>query len=169
MINRPAMAAARATFAEDGTRFDAVVIAAAIHGGCPAVAMSDAFVVRLLDVNLGAHTGFVRDILPCLKDGVRLIAICSNCAEVGTPMESAYAATKAGQKRYYEALVLELADRRIRPMVVQIGNVNTGFNETGNAYTPAGDSFADTALSSGDRQDRQRQRHPACRGRHRHR
>ena len=115
MINRPALAAARATFAEDGTRFDAVVIAAAIHGGCPAVAMSDAFVVRLLDVNLGAHTGFVRDILPCLKDGVRLIAICSNCAEVGTPMESAYAATKAGQKRYYEALVLELADRRPHP------------------------------------------------------
>ena len=145
MTDRPAVAAACATFAEEGTRFDAVVTAAAIHGGCPAVAMSDAFIARLLDVNLGAHMGFVRDILPCLKDGGRLIGISSNCAEVGIPMESAYAATKAGLERYYEALVLELADRRIRPMVVQVGNVNTGFNETGNAYTPAGDSFTDTA------------------------
>lgn len=145
MTDRPAVAAACAAYRSAGTRFDGVVIAAAIHGGCPASAMSDAFIARLLDVNLGAHMGFVRDILPCLKDGGRLIGISSNCAEVGIPMESAYAATKAGLERYYEALVLELADRRIRPMVVQVGNVNTGFNETGNDYAPAGASFTDDA------------------------
>jgi NAD(P)-dependent dehydrogenase (short-subunit alcohol dehydrogenase family) len=145
MTDRAAVAAVCKTYAEANTRFDGVVIAAAIHGGCPAQAMTDAFIARLLDVNLGAHMGFVRDILPCMADGGRLIGLSSNCAEVGIPMESAYAATKAGLERYYEALVLELADRRIRPMVVQVGNVNTGFNETGNDYTPNGDSFTDSA------------------------
>ncbi len=127
---------------------DAVVVAAAIHGGCPAVAMADAFIDRLLDVNLGAHMAFVREILPRLRDGGRLIGISSNCAEIGIPMESAYAATKAGLERYYEALVIELADRAIRPMVVQVGNVNTGFNETGNVYTPAGAGYTDSAYAT---------------------
>ncbi len=145
MTNRAAVRAFADTCAEAGWRFDAAVIAAAVHGGCPAVAMSDEFIANLLDVNLGAHMAFVRDILPHLADGARLVGISSNCAEIGIPMESAYAATKAGLERFYEALVIELADRRIRPMVIQVGNVNTGFNETGNTYTPAGDSFTDTA------------------------
>ena len=147
MADRPAMAALCAGYAADGIRFDGVVVAAAIHGGCPAVAMEDAFIDRLLDINLGAHMAFVRDILPCLSDGGRLIGISSNCAEIGIPMESAYAATKAGLERYYEALVIELADRKIRPMVVQVGNVNTGFNETGNVYAPSGEGFTDSAYA----------------------
>jgi NAD(P)-dependent dehydrogenase (short-subunit alcohol dehydrogenase family) len=145
MTDRAAVRAYCDAEAAAGGRFNAVVIAAAIHGGCPAAAMSDEFIATLLDVNLGAHMGFVRDILPLMADEALLVGISSNCAEIGIPMESVYAATKAGLERYYEALVIELADRRIRPMVVQVGNVNTGFNETGNAYAPAGDGFTDRA------------------------
>ena len=145
MTDRAAVRAFCAEAAAAGRRFDAVVITAAIHGGCPAAAMSDAFIARLLDVNLGAHMGFVRDILPLVADGGRIVGISSNCAEIGIPMESAYAATKAGLERFYEALALETADRRLRPLVVQVGNVNTGFNETGNEYEPAGAGFTDTA------------------------
>jgi len=147
MSDRAAVAALCGSYAEAGTRFDGVVVAAAIHGGCPAVAMEDHFIARLLDINLGAHMGFVRDILPLMVDGGRLVGISSNCAEIGIPMESAYAATKAGLERYYEALVIELADRGIRPMVVQVGNVNTGFNETGNVYEGKGDGFTDSAYA----------------------
>ncbi|MCV6595638.1 MAG: SDR family oxidoreductase [Mangrovicoccus sp.] len=147
MTDRPAVAALCAAFKAENTRFDGVVVAAAIHGGCPAVAMEDDFIARLLDINLGAHMGFVRDILPLLVDGGRLVGISSNCAEIGIPMESAYAATKAGLERYYEALVIELADRGIRPMVVQVGNVNTGFNETGNVYEGQGSGYTDSAYA----------------------
>ncbi|NBB81887.1 MAG: SDR family NAD(P)-dependent oxidoreductase [Alphaproteobacteria bacterium] len=145
MTDRAAVRAFCDEAAAAGRRFDAVVITAAIHGGCPAAAMSDAFIARLLHVNLGAHMGFVRDVLPLVTDGGRIVGISSNCAEIGIPMESAYAATKAGLERFYEALALETADRRLRPLVVQVGNVNTGFNETGNDYQPSGEDFTDTA------------------------
>lgn len=140
-------AAVHGFFAErlrEGTAYDAAVIAAAVHGACPAVAMQEAFVARMLDVNLGAHMLLVRDLVPCLARGGRLVGISSNAAQIGIPMESAYAASKAGLERFYEALDLELADRAIRPVIVQVGNVNTGFNETGNEYEPgAGDAYTD--------------------------
>lgn len=145
MSDRAAVRALCEGYRSEDTHFDAVVVAAAIHGGAPAAAMEDAFIDRLLDVNLGSHMSFVREILPSVVDGGRIIGISSNCAEVGIPMESAYAATKAGLERYYEALAIEIADRGIRPLVVQVGNVNTGFNETGNDYVAQGDSYTDTA------------------------
>jgi NAD(P)-dependent dehydrogenase (short-subunit alcohol dehydrogenase family) len=54
-------------------------------------------------------------------------------------MEAVYAASKAAMERVYEALALEVAHRGIKPLVVQTGNVNTGFNETGNEYVPEDD------------------------------
>lgn len=143
MTDRAAVKAHFAQALRAGTVYDTAVIAAAIHGGCPAAAMQDAFIDRLLDVNLGAHMAFVRELLPVLCDGGRVIGISSNAAQIGIPMESAYAATKAGLERYYEALALELADRRVRPVIVQVGNVNTGFNETGNDYAPAAGGYTD--------------------------
>ncbi|MEL6963875.1 MAG: SDR family oxidoreductase [Pseudomonadota bacterium] len=128
---------------ERGVKLDGVVMSAAVHGGCPAEAMSDAFIERIIEVNLTSHVAFVRDLLPSLRDGARIVGISSNCADIGIPMESIYAASKAGIERFYEALAIELSDRRIRPLLIQPGNVNTGFNETGNDYQPTGDGFID--------------------------
>lgn len=127
----------------DAGKLDAVVVSAAVHGACPAEFMTDAFIDRVIGVNLVAHVKLVRDILPLVADGGRIIGLSSNCADIGIPMESLYAASKAGLERFYEALSIEISYRRIRPIVIHPGNVNTGFNETGNDYAPTGKPFVD--------------------------
>ena len=52
-----------------------------------------------------------------------------------------YSASKAGLELFYESLSLELAYKQIKCSIVQPGNVNTGFNETGNDYEPIGNEF----------------------------
>lgn len=145
MTDRSAVARFFQDCASNNIAFDAAVIAAAVHGGCPAEKMPDSFIDQVIDVNLSSHMAFVRELIPQMRPSGRIVAISSNCAEVGIPMEAAYAATKAGLERFYEALAIETSDRKLKPIVVQVGNVNTGFNETGNVYSPTSTGFTDDA------------------------
>jgi NAD(P)-dependent dehydrogenase (short-subunit alcohol dehydrogenase family) len=124
-------------------KIDTVVMSAAVHCAYPAELIPNTHIERVLDVNLTSHIKFVRDILPLINNGGKIIGISSNCAEIGIPMESVYAASKAGMERFYEALSIELTYRRIKCVIIQPGNVNTGFNETGNDYSPSGNTFVD--------------------------
>jgi NAD(P)-dependent dehydrogenase (short-subunit alcohol dehydrogenase family) len=137
------VAAALDWLRQRGNALDAVVMSAAVHAAYPAELVPDAMIERVLSVNLTAHIRFLREVLPLVKDGGRIVGLSSNCADIGIPMESVYAASKAGLERFYEALAVEISYRRIRPIVIQPGNVNTGFNETGNDYRPTGNPFLD--------------------------
>jgi NAD(P)-dependent dehydrogenase (short-subunit alcohol dehydrogenase family) len=143
MTDRPAVAMALQWLHEHVGALDAVVICAAVHGTYPAEFMPDDLIDKILDVNLIAHMKLVRDLLPLVKDGGRIIGLSSNCADIGIPMESVYAASKAGLERFYEGLSIGISYRQIRPIVIHPGNVNTGFNETGNTYTSRGNAFVD--------------------------
>ena len=59
-------------------------------------------------------------------------------------MSSIYSASKAGLEGFYESMSTELAYRKIKAILIHPGNVNTGFNETGNEYCPTGNLFIDT-------------------------
>ena len=109
----------------------------------PAEFMTDDFIDRVIGINLVAHVKLVRDVLPLVNDGGKIVGLSSNCADIGIPMESLYAASKAGLERLYEALSIEISYRNIKPIIIHPGNVNTGFNETGNDYAPSGNSFVD--------------------------
>jgi NAD(P)-dependent dehydrogenase (short-subunit alcohol dehydrogenase family) len=143
MTDRVAVSKALQWLNEHVGKLNAVVICAAVHGTYPAEFMPDDLIEKFFDVNLIAHIKLVRDLLPLVKDGGKIIGVSSNCADIGIPMESVYAASKAGLERFYEGLSIEISYRKIRPIVIHPGNVNTGFNETGNAYTSRGNDFVD--------------------------
>ncbi|MFO7718809.1 MAG: SDR family NAD(P)-dependent oxidoreductase [Gillisia sp.] len=129
-------------------KLDAVVISAAAHSAYPIEYITDEHLMRIVDINFTAHVRLIRDVLPLLKNGGKLIGLSSNSAGIGVPMESIYGATKAGIERVYEALSIELSYRGIKPVIIQPGNVNTGFNETGNEYRPKGNLFIDTTYEN---------------------
>ena len=143
ITDRPAVSKALQWLREHVGTLDAVVICAAVHSTYPAEFVPDDLIDKILDVNLIAHIKLVRDLLPLVKDGGKIIGLSSNCADIGIPMESVYAASKAGLERFYEGLSIEISYRQIRPIVIHPGNVNTGFNETGNTYTSRGNAFVD--------------------------
>jgi NAD(P)-dependent dehydrogenase (short-subunit alcohol dehydrogenase family) len=122
---------------------DAVVITAGVHSTYPVEYLPDEVIDHVLEVNLASQIRFVRDVIPFIRQGGRIITVSSVSACVGIPMESVYAASKAGLELFFESMNIELAYKNIRCVIVQPGNVNTGFNETGNDYRPVGNSYID--------------------------
>jgi NAD(P)-dependent dehydrogenase (short-subunit alcohol dehydrogenase family) len=120
-----------------GVRLHAVVVSAGVHATCPVERMSGALLARVMDVNFLAHARLVREVLPLMAPDSRIIGVSSIAAAVGIPMSSAYSASKAALEAFYESLAIEVRRRSIWPVVVRPGNVNTGFNETGNALDDA--------------------------------
>jgi NAD(P)-dependent dehydrogenase (short-subunit alcohol dehydrogenase family) len=123
---------------------DGVIVTAAVHSTYPVEYLPDDVIERVLDVNLISHIRFIRDVIPLIRQGGRIITVSSLSAGVGIPMESVYSASKAGLELFYECMSVELSYKDIRCVIIQPGNVNTGFNETGNDYTPKGNPFIDS-------------------------
>jgi len=130
-----------------GIRIGALVVVAAVHGTWPAELLPDAEIDRVMSTNLTSHIRLVRDLLPLMHDGSRLVGVSSIAASVGVPMSSMYSASKAGIEAFYESLATELSHRGIRVSVVRPGNVDTGFNETGNGFAGCGDPAVDLAYA----------------------
>jgi len=121
----------------------ALVVSAAVHSTHPVEYLPDGLVDSVLSVNLLDHIKLVRDFLPGMADGGSIIGVSSIAACIGVPMSSLYSASKSGLEGFYESLRTEISYRGIRVSVVHPGNVNTGFNETGNTYEPVGNPGVD--------------------------
>ena len=132
---------------EQFRHLDCIVISAGMHSTCPVEYLPDDVIHKVLDVNLIAHIKLARDLLPIIRDGGRIIGVSSIAAGLGVPMSSMYSASKAGMEGFYETLSVELSYRKIRAIIIHPGNVNTGFNETGNLYQPTGNRFIDEKYS----------------------
>lgn len=135
--DREATARACADLSARGMHFHAVVVSAGVHATCPVEQMSDTLLDQVMNVNFLAHARLVRDVIPLMDAGGQIIGVSSIAAAVGIPMSSAYSASKAALESFYESLAIELRRKRIWPVIVRPGNVNTGFNETGN-QSPTG-------------------------------
>lgn len=122
---------------------DSIVISAAVHSAHPVEFLTDDKVDQVININLTAHIKLVRDVLPVIKNGGRIIGVSSIAAGLGVPMSSMYSASKAGLEGFYESMSAEVSYRNIKTILIHPGNVNTGFNETGNEYSPTGNSFVD--------------------------
>lgn len=143
LTNRDEVANALTWVKNQAGMLDVVVMTAAVHSTYPVEYLPDEVIDRVLDVNLVSHIRFVRDMIPMIRQGGRIITVSSVSAGVGIPMESIYSVSKAGLELFYECMSIELSYKDIRCVIIQPGNVNTGFNETGNDYKPVGNPFID--------------------------
>lgn len=134
-------------FRHEGRHFRALVTVAGVHGTWPAAFLPDEEIERVFSNNLTSHVMLVRDVLPLIDDGGRIVGVSSIAASVGVPMSSLYSASKAGLEAFYESLHTEMSYRRINVSIVRPGNVNTGFNETGNGFPPCGNVRVDEAYA----------------------
>ena len=122
---------------------DSIVISAAAHSAHPVEFLTDEIIDQVININLTAHIKLIRDALPVIKEGGSVIGVSSIAAGLGVPMSSMYSASKAGLEGFYESMSVEISYRNIKTILIHPGNVNTGFNETGNEYRPTGNSFVD--------------------------
>jgi len=139
ITNRSAVADALKMLRSAGA-LRAAVIAAGIHASCPGEFLPDAVLDRIMNVNFTAHAKLARDLVPLMVKGGRIIGVSSIAASVGMPMSAAYSASKAALEAFYASLTSDLRHKSIWPVIVQPGNVNTGFNETGNDFASNDDA-----------------------------
>ena len=137
--NRVAVHSLLKNFRLKGLRFHAVVITAGIHSTYPIEFLPDEVIDNVMTVNFAAHAKFVRDIIPFIETQGRIVGVSSIGATVGLPMSSVYSASKAALEVFYESLATEMRRSSIFAVIIQPGNVNTGFNETGNDFAGGGD------------------------------
>ena len=121
--------------------WDGVVLTAGVHSTHPVEGYPDKEIDRVVSVNFSDHVKAVRDMLPYMAPGGRVIGVSSIGAVIGLPFSSLYSASKAAMEIFYEALSLELRPSHRFAVLIQPGNVNTGFNETGNLYEGPGEGY----------------------------
>ncbi|EJD45322.1 short-chain dehydrogenase [Auricularia subglabra TFB-10046 SS5] len=87
---------------------DSVVFNSAISGDIETVAkLSPETWQRTFDVNVFGVVKLLREVLPVVKDGARLVLVSSSAAEAAVPGVSVYAATKAALNSLNRTLAAE--------------------------------------------------------------
>jgi len=93
---------------------------------------------RIMEVNFWGTVALSKGVLPGMiaKGEGKIVCISSLVGKFGTPLRSAYAASKHALHGYFDSLRAELSDQKIKIIMVCPGFIKT--NVTINALTAAG-------------------------------
>lgn len=93
---------------------------------------------RIMDVNFWGTVALSKGVLPSMiaKGEGKIVCISSLVGKFGTPLRSAYAASKHALHGYFDSLRAELSDQKIKIIMVCPGFIKT--KVTINALTAAG-------------------------------
>jgi 3-oxoacyl-[acyl-carrier protein] reductase len=107
-------------------KLDILVNNAGVWGGTPFGGTPLADLETLLNVNVKGMFWLTQGLLPCLRDGARIVNLSSIAGRLGTAGgRSVYGATKAAVDAFTRNWALELAPRRILVNAVAPGYVET--------------------------------------------
>jgi NAD(P)-dependent dehydrogenase (short-subunit alcohol dehydrogenase family) len=113
-----------------GQPLDILINNAGIWGGTPLGKTTLADLETMLNVNLKGVFWLTQALLPCLRDGARIVNVSSIAGRLGTAGgRSVYGASKAAIDAFTRHWALELAPRRIRVNAVAPGYVETDMTE----------------------------------------
>ncbi|MGB6009273.1 SDR family NAD(P)-dependent oxidoreductase [Castellaniella sp.] len=107
-------------------RVDALINNAGVGGARPLALSDDAFIDRVLGVNLRAVMRLTRDMLPLLRrPGASVVNVASVFGETGYPDSAPYAASKGAIAQLTRQLATDLAPEGIRVNAVAPGVIRT--------------------------------------------
>ena len=132
-----------------GPRLDAVVSNAGISALAAAEDTPPAVVQSLLGTNLSGPIELLRLLLPRLRaSGGRIVTVGSLVADFPVPLQSLYAASKAGLRGYTLSLREELRGRGVSVTHLEPGDIATGIAPaTVRASAPYRDAHANVAAA----------------------
>jgi len=106
-------------------KIDVLFVNAGVAKFAPFNATSEGLFDEQFDINVKGAYFTIQKALPYLNDGASIILNTSVAAQQGTPMASAYAATKAALRSMARTAAGELAERNIRVNCVAPGPIVT--------------------------------------------
>lgn len=124
LSNRGASDAAMASLLADWSALDGIVLAHALNIATP-LAGSLADFERMIETDLTGPLRLLRQLIPALQPGSRIVLIGSVLGRFGVPGQHGYCAAKAGLAGLARGLALDLAPRGITVNCLQPGWVDT--------------------------------------------
>jgi short-subunit dehydrogenase len=113
-------------------KLDNIFICHGVHHSTPLIDMNLKELKNVFENNFFSYFLITKHIRSILNKNAKIIAISSISACTPIPYSSSYSSSKAALEALYFSYKNE--ERNFFPVIVQPGNVNTGFNETGNNY-----------------------------------
>jgi len=111
---------------------DNIFICHGIHQTKPLKRINYKEIKNIFENNFFSHYLIIKSLLKITNKNAKIFGISSIAACTPIPYSSTYSASKAALEAMYFSFKNEKED--ICPIIIQPGNVNTGFNETGNLY-----------------------------------
>jgi NAD(P)-dependent dehydrogenase (short-subunit alcohol dehydrogenase family) len=132
---------------------DGIVCAAGIFAGGALSEMAEAELLRCMDVNVMGSFRVVRELLPALRPGARIVLVSSDSVRPVMPFTGPYAMSKCALEAFAHSLRRELSIVGVRVSVVRPGAIRTPFLESAGAALSrfAGSSPFAAALSTARR------------------
>ena len=126
---RSSVDAALAALKKRWDRVDLIVLNAGTNGPTPLDDRDSARFDHIVEVDLVAQIRLLRELIPLIPKGGRIVAISSVLGRLGIPVYHAYCAAKAGLIGVVRSLALELASKEIAVNAVLPGWVETAMAE----------------------------------------
>lgn len=115
-------------------KYDSVILCHAVHHTMPLLNTDVDKFKKIFEINFFSNFYIIKNCLEIINQSCKLITLSSIAASTPIPYSSSYSASKAALEAMLFSLKNEKNDKNFFPIIVQIGNINTGFNETGNEY-----------------------------------
>ena len=115
-------------------KFDVIFICYGAHHTKPVHDISNEEFKNIFDINFFSTINLIKVFMNLIKAESKIFYISSIAACTPIPYSSTYSSSKAALEAYVLSKVNEYDEKKTKHIIIQPGNINTGFNETGNNY-----------------------------------
>ncbi len=115
-------------------RFDVIFICYGAHHTKPIHNISNEEFKNIFEINFFSTINLVKVLQELINKDSKIFYISSIAACTPIPYSSTYSSSKAALEAYVFSKINEYDDKKTKHIIIQPGNINTGFNETGNNY-----------------------------------
>ena len=115
-------------------KFDNIFICYGTHHTKPVHDIDDKEFKKVFEINFFSIISLMKVIKNLIKTNSKIFYISSIAACTPIPYSSTYSSSKAALESYILSKINEYDEKKTKHIIIQPGNINTGFNETGNDY-----------------------------------
>ena len=115
-------------------KFDVIFICYGAHHTKPVHDISNEEFKNIFDINFFSTINLIKVFKHLVNAESKIFYISSIAACTPIPYSSAYSSSKAALEAHVLSKINEYDEKKTKHIIIQPGNINTGFNETGNNY-----------------------------------
>ena len=115
-------------------KFDVIFICYGAHHTKPVHDISNEEFKNIFEINFFSTINLFKVFKDLIKKESKIFYISSISACTPIPYSSAYSSSKAALEAYVLSKINEYDEKKTKHIIIQPGNINTGFNESGNNY-----------------------------------